>query len=952
MRRPIRAILVTTLAGFAVCSAQAAAPTLTGADVGAPSIPGSLTITNDGSGKPVHVVTGGGGDIWNTADSFYYAYFQVTGDFDYVVKVSSHIGNSGDGGWSKAELMARQDDGSGAPSAGDEFIANMANRPSSDTANGAPAGVNNRGPQWRSIRDNACTWTTPNPAFPPNANSNWLRLERVGNVFYMYTSDDGQVWHMYNPYDPQGWDTSGSWPPGTDSPDVAFFTNAWTSKILLGLAVTGHNDSDVATVAFTDFGPYTPTPPSITTQPAATVSVSQNNALVLSVTATGDPVHYQWLKNGTPISRAVGPTCRVDLVQLTDAGTYKCRVYGGGTELMSVESVVTVTVDTSAPTVKTVTPELSFTGVRVEFSEPVTDTALTAANYTLDNGITVSSVARVTPSMVLLTTSKMAEATTYNLTINGVKDTAVPDNTIAANTKVTFLSLVFDTGMASYERWNNSSGTDINIATLAETVATNGMRAADVTASVTQFGGPWGAADNYSSRVSAFFIPPTSGDYIFFLSADDGARLYLSTDEKPANKKWIAQETGWSNQYQWLAAGNGTSEEKRSDSFVGDTGSEWPTPNVITLTAGKKYYIEILHDEGSGGDGSDATFIKSGDPDPTTDAAGMKLKGSVIGTYVNANGASVTITEQPKSVTGFQSGTATFTVVATGASVYGTNVTYQWQQAPKGSANYADIAGATAASYTTPLLTLADDGTSFRVIVKVVAGVTATSEAATLTINVDSTPPTVVSAGAITGTPKVGVAFSELLDTNSAQVAANYSISGATITSAAVRFGKYVELTLAANVTTAPKVTINNVKDLAGNSVASTTVDAELVNNMISSDIGDPGTNPLQAGYGIAAGGGTFLVGGGGNDIWDAADAFHFLYQEFTGPFDARVRVEAMDPTGLSTWAKAELMVRESTAPEAVIAPSASLAPDPQVKTRWKPSGAIQTTLPAAALAC
>jgi hypothetical protein len=909
MQRPIRAVFIAAFAGLTAYSTQAAVPTLTGADVGAPSVPGSLTTSTDATGT-VYTVVGGGSDIWGTADNFYYAYFKVTGDFDYVVNVKSHVGNSGDGGWSKAELMARVDDGSGFPQGGDVFLANMATRPSSDTANAAPAGVNNRGPQWRALRDQNCSATTPNPAIPPQTANNWLRMERVGNVLYMYTSNDGLTWSMYNPYDPQGWDTAGSWPPGTDNPDVAFFTNAWPSEIMLGLAVTGHNDADVATVEFNNFKPYTPTPVAITTQPTASVSVPQNNPLELKVAATGDPVHYEWRKNGTPIPRAVAPTYKVDLAQITDAGTYTCRVFGGGTEVISSESVVAITVDTQAPTVKKITPEVSFTSVRIEFSEPVTDTALTVGNYKIDQGITVSSVTRITTTTVALTTSKMGEGASFVLTINGVKDTANPVNTIATDTQVPFTSLMFDTGMASYERWDNANGDPGALADFVTAIAEGTIRPPDITTSVAQFGGPWGAADNYSSRVSGYFIPPSNGDYVFFLASDDGSNLYLSTDDTPANKKLIAQESGWSNQYQWQTIGGGsTAEDKRSDTFYA---SEWTTPNTITLVGGRRYYIEILEDEGSGGDGSDATFIKVGETDPTQDAAGMFLKGSVIGTYLDPNGASVTINEQPKSVTIAQNTTAILSVSASGTSVYGTNVTYQWQRAAKGSSTFADISGATSRTYTTPLMALADDGAQFRVITKVPT-LAVTSEAATVTISSDVALPTVVSAGALNGATRVGVAFSELMDQTSAQSTANYTISGATVSSAVLHYGKYVELNLAAAVSAAPTVTVKGVKDLAGNTMADATVTGELV-DMTSSDIGEPGVDPLQAGYGFAMGNGTFFVAGGGHDIWDAADGFHFVYKEFTGAFDMRTRVETMNPTGLSTWAKAELMVRESTA--------------------------------------
>jgi hypothetical protein len=82
------------------------------------------------------------------------------------------------------------------------------------------------------------------------------------------------------------------------------------------------------------------------------------------------------------------------------------------------------------------------------------------------------------------------------------------------------------------------------------------------------------------------------------------------------------------------------------------------------------------------------------------------------------------ITMQPANQTVNVGQMATFTVVATGTPP----LTYQWQR------NQVSIAGATSASYTTPVTTSADNGTSFRVIVT--NSVTSvTSNAATLTVN-------------------------------------------------------------------------------------------------------------------------------------------------------------------------------------------------------------------------
>ena len=95
---------------MAAYNVRAAAPTLTGIDLGAPSNPGSVTTAADGK----ITVVGGGSDIWNASDAGYYAYFKQTGDFDYVMKVESLVGNTGDGGWSKVELMVRQEETAGA----------------------------------------------------------------------------------------------------------------------------------------------------------------------------------------------------------------------------------------------------------------------------------------------------------------------------------------------------------------------------------------------------------------------------------------------------------------------------------------------------------------------------------------------------------------------------------------------------------------------------------------------------------------------------------------------------------------------------------------------------------------------------------------------------------------------------------------------------------------------
>ncbi len=90
-----------------------------------------------------------------------------------------------------------------------------------------------------------------------------------------------------------------------------------------------------------------------------------------------------------------------------------------------------------------------------------------------------------------------------------------------------------------------------------------------------------------------------------------------------------------------------------------------------------------------------------------------------------------TITSQPASRTVSEGQTASFSVSASGSSP----LSFQWQK------NGVNISGATSASYTTPAVTFADNGSTFRVTVKNAYG-SVTSNSATLTVSTGGTTTT------------------------------------------------------------------------------------------------------------------------------------------------------------------------------------------------------------------
>ena len=56
--------------------------------------------------------------------------------------------------------------------------------------------------------------------------------------------------------------------------------------------------------------------------------------------------------------------------------------------------------------------------------------------------------------------------------------------------------------------------------------------------------GPINWNDDYGTRMRGYVHPPTTGDYVFWISSDDNSELWLSTDEDPAHKVQIAERAG------------------------------------------------------------------------------------------------------------------------------------------------------------------------------------------------------------------------------------------------------------------------------------------------------------------------------------------------------------------------------------------------------------------------
>lgn len=100
-------------------------------------------------------------------------------------------------------------------------------------------------------------------------------------------------------------------------------------------------------------------------------------------------------------------------------------------------------------------------------------------------------------------------------------------------------------------------------------------------------------ADDYAQRMYGFVVPEITGEYVFYIAADDAGSLFLSPDENPANVKQIARTSVWTNPRQY-------------------TKSPSQKSAPVKLEKGKKYYMEVIMFEGGGGDNLSIAWIVPG----------------------------------------------------------------------------------------------------------------------------------------------------------------------------------------------------------------------------------------------------------------------------------------------------------------------------------------------------
>src|SRR6266542_748552 len=545
-----------------------------------------------------------------------------------------------------------------------------------------------------------------------------------------------------------------------------------------------------------------PLPPTITdaSQPSNRV-VFAHRSTTLSVYAIGSPApSYQWVKDGVPIDPAINPTAITPNYVISDmmpedAGTYVARISNPLGSVDSRAAVVTYVNDITPPTVIGAVGSATFDKLTVLFSEKLDpQTASDSFNYALDGGLSVISVA-LNPdgASVTLTTDPQTPDTVYTVTVTTVAYLAgspiAGNNTAQVHTWAPGpcnIGLLFEV----YRPLSTSDNSINNTLLRDPDFPNNPQETLSLPGFDTRLAYSDDSHEGYGARIRGLFIPPVSGDWIFYLRSDDSSRLYLnSSGPDAAGKVLVQEETGCCGTF----SGHRTAP--------------------ISLTAGQGYYIEAIYKEGTGGDFCQVAAKLAVDPtDPNTLTP---IPGGLVGAGAAPPGIGgpINITTQPADANVLANVIVSFSVAASNPNSL--PICYQWRR------DGADIAGANGPSYSFGPVSVADSGAHFDCVVAVIGSSTVT-RSALLTVGQDTTPPTCVSASAAFSLSNVFVRFSEFVDPGTAGDSFNYSVSGFSVVRATLnpdQSSVTVTLDGRLNIGATYQISVQNVTDLAGNTI-------------------------------------------------------------------------------------------------------------------------------------
>ena len=430
-------------------------------------------------------------------------------------------------------------------------------------------------------------------------------------------------------------------------------------------------------------------------------------------------------------------------------------------------------------------------------------------------------------------------------------------------------------GYISREVWTGVGGVSVADIPVTTTPA--------ISDTLTNMETPTDWLDNYGTRLRGYITAPSSGAYTFWVASDDNSELWLSTNDQPANKVLIASVSSWTSSREWTRYASQKSA-------------------AITLSAGQRYYVEVLQKEGGGGDNLAVGWAKPGE---STSAPSEVIPGSRLSPWSGSNRPAIPAVPNNLAASVISSSQINLSWTDNANNEMGSII----ERKTGSGGTYAQIAlvASNVISYQDTGLA---EGTLYyyRVCATNAGGSSAYSAEANATT-------AVALPAAPSGLSAVAVSNNQinLVWTDNAANETGFKIersltSGSgfsEIATAGANVTSYQNTGLSPATVYYYRVRANNAGGDSAYSAEASTTTGGLPSPWITQDIGTVG-KVGSASYSN----GLFTIKGAGADIAGTADAFRYVHQLSSGDCELKIRVTSVSNT--SAAAKAGVMIRES----------------------------------------